>query len=79
MALEHQAKEASMKAMWVSAAAALFVLMAQAPAWSMVKGVPVHHIYGRTIHGIVINNGHRVRGIIIIGIRIGIPPVTKQP
>ncbi len=65
-----------MRAMWVSAAAALFVLLAQAPAWSMVRGVPVkHHIYGRTIHGLVINNGQRFRGIIVIGI----PPISRVP
>jgi hypothetical protein len=65
-----------MRAIWVSAAAALFVLLAQAPASSMTA---THHVYGHVIHGIVINHGHRIFGIIIVHHRpIGIPPVSKQ-
>jgi hypothetical protein len=68
-----------MKATWIAVATALFgLLLVQDTALSKT-----YHIYGRTIHGIIIRPGFpRVHGVIIVhpgGIPgpIGVP--VKQP
>ena len=68
-----------MKATWIAVAAAVFGLMlVQDPAWSRT-----YHIYGRTIHGIIIRPGFpKVHGVIIVHPGGGPGPIgvpVKQP